>query len=833
MEEEQPNSPTEEPAQSSTSTTELVGMVATPTLLPHLPTNTPASTPAGTPTPSPSPSATPEPSPTPLPEERLEMAQVHLTHHDFDAAAREFQASLSSPGTLSREQQEEALWGLSLAYLRDDRFDEAVEALNRYRELADSSAEGPDTGSQPGAAAPETGSTKEAEALFHQAEAYRKMGDCAQAVPNYERALQSMPELAAYIHPLIAQCRLGQGDTQGAITAYEEAAAAPAHRLTEVEIRQELADLYAQEGNLTAAIEQYDAIHDLAQTENTRGQMTYLAGKALLDSGDQAAAFERFMTGVNEYPRAYQSYLGLVELVDAGQTVDPFQRGLVDYYADAFLPAIAAFESYIQSNAQDYRPDTHLYLAWSYEAVGNLEAALNHLQLYGAITDEGGATPHAAEAALERGQMYARAGQNENAMTTYLGLVESYPQTAEAQEAAWSAAKLAESMGNLEQARQLYWQLAETYPGHEQAPRALFEAGMMAHESDATGEAQQAWQALADGYPANEYGAAALIWLMRTLPEDEAQPYVITATQLSGAGYYPLRARELAQDVEPFSREGELALPDAEEDGVTAAERQEAEAWLASWLGVEEETVSSELSPELAQDPRMLRGELLWRLGLYEDGKRELEAVRQDYARDAVASYQLALRFRDIGIYRSSIIAADSVLLLSGQSVFEAPPLIGRLSYPVYYSDIILSLAEEYGYDPLLQFALVRQESLFESFIASYVGAQGLSQVMPATGEYIAQRLGLTEYENQDLYRPRMALVFGAYYLQEQLNTFDGDVHAALSAYNAGPGNAARWHAAAGNDLDLYLETVDFSETRTYIQRIYSGYVIYRHLYTE
>src|SRR5690606_30612320 len=163
------------------------------------------------------------------------------------------------------------------------------------------------------------------------------------------------------------------------------------------EIRQQLAELYVEAGNVAAAIEQYDAIHDLAQTENTRGQMTYLAGKALLDSGDQAAAFERFMKGVNDYPRAYQSYLGLVELVDAGQAVDPDQRGLVDYYADAFLPAIAAFESYMHSNPQTYRPDTHLYLAWSYEATGNLEAALGQLQQYGALTDENGATPYAAE----------------------------------------------------------------------------------------------------------------------------------------------------------------------------------------------------------------------------------------------------------------------------------------------------------------------------------------------------------------------------------------------------------------------------------------------------
>src|SRR5690606_41057197 len=92
MEEKQPDSPTEAPAVLPTDGVEAVGLAATPTLLPHLPTNTPVSTPAGTPTPSPSPSATPEPSPTPLPQERLELAQVFLTNHDFDSAARELQA---------------------------------------------------------------------------------------------------------------------------------------------------------------------------------------------------------------------------------------------------------------------------------------------------------------------------------------------------------------------------------------------------------------------------------------------------------------------------------------------------------------------------------------------------------------------------------------------------------------------------------------------------------------------------------------------------------------------------------------------------------------------
>ena len=81
-----------------------------------------------------------------------------------------------------------------------------------------------------------------------------------------------------------------------------------------------------------------EAIIDFAQTENTRGQMTFLAGAAELQSGNSDAAHERFLTGVSQYPGVYESYLGLVELVKAEVAVDDFQRGLVDFnaYDDAW-----------------------------------------------------------------------------------------------------------------------------------------------------------------------------------------------------------------------------------------------------------------------------------------------------------------------------------------------------------------------------------------------------------------------------------------------------------------------------------------------------------------
>ena len=292
--------------------------------------------------------------------------------------------------------------------------------------------------------------------------------------------------------------------------------------------------------------------------------------------------------------------------------------------------------------------------------------------------------------------------------------------------------------------------------------------------------------------------------------------------------YYAVRARDMVAGTPPFAPPANVVVP--EDD---SAAQREAEAWLKTQFGLETDDPLHLLSPELAYDQRRITGQKLWQMGLFQAAKLELESLRQDVSGDPLLSYQLALFFRDLGLYRSSIIAAQSVLTNAGVSVFEAPEFIGRLAYPAYYADLILPLAEQYGYDPLLQFALVRQESLFESFARSGAAAQGLSQVIPDTGAYIAERLHWPDYENDDLYKPYVGLNFGAYYIDQQLDAFDGVTHAALAAYNAGPGNAARWYDIAGDDLDLFKETMDFAETRKYIDRIYLGQAVYRYLYGE
>lgn len=811
------STPAEVTAVVTTQPTQQTWLLPTPTLATDLPGITPG------------PTATdrPPPTATPLPADYVEQGQDLLEQGDYDAAARALQSALSKPGSLDRSQQADALYALARAYLGDARHTEAIDALQQFLRLKASENGGNFGEDAPGVAAP----ASDDDALmahFQMAEAYRALGDCQSALEAYETYLAGDALLEAYVYPRVATCHQELGDVTAAIAAFEAAVNAPAHRLVEVENRLKLAELTLAAGNTSEAIVQYDAVRDLAQTENTKGEMTYLAGLAELEAGNQQAGYDRFLQGVNDFPGSYHSYLALVELVDAGVPVDDYQRGLVDYYAQAYEAGIAAFDAYILANPDAYRPEARLYLAWSYEALGNPEAALAQLDAYSQIERDADSDTFMARAMVERGKMLARAGQAQPAIDAYQELLTNYPETEHAPYAAWWSAALAAQLGEAETARNHYLAFAERFPQHDDAPQALFEAAMLAWQDGQSDEAEGTWQRLADNYGQTDLGAAALIWLMRTSAQEEEESYVITATQLSSTSYYALRARHMASGIAPFEPPPELQLGADE-----AQEREEAETWLQEWAGLADVTVTSELSPTLAADVRLQRGEKLWRLDLFAEAKQELEALRQELAGDPLASYQLALYFRDLGLYRSSILAADTVLRLSGQTVFNAPRLIGRLSYPVYYQDLILELAQEYEYDPLLQFSLVRQESLYESFIASHVGAQGLSQVMPATGEDIARRLGWPDYSSEDLYRPSVGLAFGAYYLHQQLESFDGDIYAALSAYNAGPGNAARWFALAPHDPDLYFEVVDFAETRSYIQRIYVGYVIYRHLYGE
>ncbi|OKH19039.1 transglycosylase SLT domain-containing protein [[Limnothrix rosea] IAM M-220] len=149
--------------------------------------------------------------------------------------------------------------------------------------------------------------------------------------------------------------------------------------------------------------------------------------------------------------------------------------------------------------------------------------------------------------------------------------------------------------------------------------------------------------------------------------------------------------------------------------------------------------------------------------------------------------------------------------------------------FPFPYADQILKHSADNELNPLLVVSLMRQESRFEKEIQSPVGATGLMQVMPATGEWIADQIDDTEYS---LNNPEDNIQFGTWYLRYTHREYDDNSMLAIASYNAGPGNVAKWvRRFDTSDPDFFVEQIPFNETKGYVEAVFANYWNYKRLY--
>jgi hypothetical protein len=100
-------------------------------------------------------------------------------------------------------------------------------------------------------------------------------------------------------------------------------------------------------------------------------------------------------------------------------------------------------------------------------------------------------------------------------------------------------------------------------------------------------------------------------------------------------------------------------------------------------------------------------------------------------------------------------------------------------------AEAIVKESTEQGYDPLFVAAVIKSESTFNSIARSHKGAQGLMQLMPKTGAWLAD---IGEMPRGDLTDPGYNLKLGIKYLKQLEQGYGGDRVFTLIAYNWGPG---------------------------------------------
>ncbi|MBC7172650.1 MAG: lytic transglycosylase domain-containing protein, partial [Polyangiaceae bacterium] len=149
---------------------------------------------------------------------------------------------------------------------------------------------------------------------------------------------------------------------------------------------------------------------------------------------------------------------------------------------------------------------------------------------------------------------------------------------------------------------------------------------------------------------------------------------------------------------------------------------------------------------------------------------------------------------------------------------------------PRAYEREVEEAAATFGLDPNLLLAIMRVESVYQRGIISYVGAIGLTQIMPRTGTLIAHALGDTDFTTADLLDPATNLRYSAWYLASLIRRFDGRLPLAIASYNGGPHNVRAWleNHARTMPLDALLERIPFEQTHRYVRRVLTHYAAYR-----
>ena len=325
------------------------------------------------------------------------------------------------------------------------------------------------------------------------------------------------------------------------------------------------------------------------------------------------------------------------------------------------------------------------------------------------------------------------------------------------------------------------------FPSGDFLQDAWFEEGFIHYEDGRLSEALGVWRSGLDHADGNDL-ARLHLWISKTLgrlgQDAEAMSSLRTASRVGPADYYAMRARDLltGSDRWPVSSdESPLPDPDSGRNLISDGELQKAEDWLATWI-------ASNSIPNVMTQPRVRRGLGFLALGMTAEANAELNGLIKE-STDGRFLFQLALVLAEREVWGSSSRAAWRIVdLSSAESVTSTPVAIQRLAYPLAFPDLLAFEAERHDLDPLLLLTMIHQESLYDPFALSISEARGLTQVIPTTGELIANAIDWPDFSPDDLYRPVVAFEFGAWFLANQLKTFDDDPFRALAAYNAGGG---------------------------------------------
>lgn len=415
----------------------------------------------------------------------------------------------------------------------------------------------------------------------------------------------------------------------------------------------------------------------------------------------------------------------------------------------------------------------------------------------------------APEALYRLGRYFWWENRQQAARKYLAQLLSRFPGNTRIPEAYLIIGRTYEEEGKREKARETYEKLLKTPSPRDIRLKALWRLGWNAFLSARYPEAYAAWQRGAARASRGSEGDRFAYWQART------------AEKMGAHGEALLLLRKL-QRKSPASYYGQLARGWLEREG-------------KSWERWPRPGRRRELLPPAPrrwrENLQVRNAQAFLRIGFQSQAQGELDALARELPDSLQSHYWMADLYAQGGFFPQSFYNLNRFLHdLPRKKREELPADFWKRLYPVKYRNLVDQQARLHGLPAPLLFAVMRQESAFNPQALSRAGARGLLQLLPSTARKLSS--GTRNLHAQDLFDPRINIRLGSKYLSDLLRTYDDQLPLALASYNAGENALNRWLSQGKLQMDEFIESIPYAETRDYVKQVLRNLFNYQTLYT-
>lgn len=641
---------------------------------------------------------------------------------------------------------------------------------------------------------------------------YRKLKKWPEAIVCYQRTLKNEYIFSDYATYHIAESYFKLEKHQEALNWYRKLAKEHSLWALKPEILYQIAHCNFILKDYRAAIEEYQKFVNQYPNQEQRLEALYQTALSYQELGEWRTAFWEYHK-IIDHNFKHRMALKSLEKIESLLLKHPelklkrselITQGQVWHYHKEYEKARLKWKEAKIGEKSTLYAKVWFLIGDSYYAERKFPLAIN---AYKKVLEARGKNEYYSAAYYKLVLSYQKIGKEERANKLIKEFISRYPKDDYTEKMLYNLANHYKERYLYEEAIKVYRKLVERDTKSSLAEESMWKISQCYIKLKNYHESIRTYQHLIKRYPASKYVTSTHFWIGKCYEHlGEYEKACLSYNEVTNreSGYYSNLARKYIKKLNKYEevKGKETFLP---EDNIV-------------WKNIK----TTDLG----------RAQGLMELKIFDDAIIELKsmAILKNVDKGSIY-YNLAICYQEEGKYKESLYWAGKLRHQLNSQKNNIPKELHSMLYPLKYYELVSKYSEAYHLDPHLVLAVIREESRYDPYALSIANARGLMQIMPKTGEEIAKSIE-ANFSLEKLFIPEWNIRMGSWYLKKLIDNYRGNEVLALAAYNGGPKNVASWVEKYGLfDLDEFVESIPYQETREYVKRVLSTYQMYKEIY--